>query len=64
MHSNQVYLSNGIKFMQQNLVELSLTDTIPESDKKCLIYRESQSEKVLMKGYKPVEYDPFWFLFS
>jgi len=50
--------------MQQNLVELSLTDTIPESDKKCLIYRESQSEKVLMKGYKPVEYDPFWFLFS
>jgi hypothetical protein len=30
----------------------------------CLIYREWQSDKVLMKGYKPVEYDPLWFLSS
>jgi hypothetical protein len=30
----------------------------------CLIYREWQSEKVLMKGYKPVEYGLLWFLSS
>jgi hypothetical protein len=28
-----MYLSNGIKFVQQYLIELSLTDTIPETQK-------------------------------
>jgi hypothetical protein len=32
-----MYLSDGIKFIQQYLIELSLTDTIPEIQ-NCLVH--------------------------
>ena len=44
LQANYVYLSDGIKFIQQNLIELSLADTIPEIENG-LIYRESRSEE-------------------
>jgi len=37
MLCNYMYLSDGIKFIQQYLIELSLTDTIPEIQ-NCLVY--------------------------
>jgi hypothetical protein len=40
MLCNYMYLSDGIKFIQQYLIELSLTDTIPEIQ-NCLVYWET-----------------------
>ena len=50
MLSNYIYLSDGIKFIQQYLIELSLTDTIPEIKNCVNILKILIRKEMLMQG--------------
>ncbi|BAS90532.1 Os04g0566550, partial [Oryza sativa Japonica Group] len=45
--SKHVYLSNGIKLIQQNLIKLPLADTIPEMTGVEVTYNYGQEDSIL-----------------